>query len=81
MVVEIDEEFTAEDLLEELSQYHQPIGERREGGVTVAEYAENVNCTEKTARKWLDKHVKDGVLVREKCHLGPHSVGWVFYKA
>jgi hypothetical protein len=35
----IDEEFTAEDLLEELQQFHSPISERREGGITAGEYA------------------------------------------
>lgn len=73
------ETFTDLDLLDELAQYHQPIKER-DGGITAAEYAEHRGVDTKTARKWLSQLVKDGKLTREKCHLGPHAIGWVYYR-
>ena len=73
------ETFTDLDLLDELAAYHQPIKER-EGGFTHAEYAERFNVSIKTARKWCKELVDNGTHRREKCHLGPNSVGWVYYR-
>lgn len=73
------ESFTDLDLLAELEQYHQPIRER-DGGFTHAEYAERFNCSIKTARKRCKRLVDSGTHRREKCHLGPNSTGWVYYR-
>jgi hypothetical protein len=73
-------DFTTEDLLNELREYHQPVADRRPGGVTRQEYADGNNCSIKYAKKVLDELVADGVLVEEFNRLGPGSRGYVYYK-
>jgi len=74
-------EFTTDDLLNELAQYHQPIADRQPGGVTRQEYADRNNCSVKFAKKVLDGLVDQGVLVREYQRLGPSANGFVYYRA
>jgi predicted transcriptional regulator len=73
--------FTTQDLIDELQAYHKPTAERREGGVSAAEWAEAQNISTKTARKELKKMMDDGLLVREKTWLAPRAIGWVYYRA
>ncbi|MHC4196084.1 MAG: hypothetical protein ACYSQZ_09150 [Planctomycetota bacterium] len=76
----IDEEFTAEDLLEELQQFHSPISERREGGITAGEYAKAQGCSRKTARRRLNEFVDEGLLIKERCKMLQGRV-YVYYRA
>ena len=73
-------DFTTEDLIQELQAYHQPMQDRRPGGVTVIEWAESQNISDKRARKQLRQLVADGVLVEEHCRLAPNAQGFVYYK-
>ena len=77
----MESDFTTEDLIQELQQYHQPIPDRRPGGVTVLEWAESQNISDKFARKQLRQLVADGVLVEEFCRLAPNAQGYVYYKS
>lgn len=74
------ETFTTEDLIEELRQYHQPVGDRREGGVTRREYADANNVSLKQSARQLDELVERGILIREKNRIGPNALGYVYYK-
>lgn len=74
------EKFTTEDLIEELRQYHQPLADRKDGGITVQEWADAQNVSEKLAARQLKKLMEDGVLVREWSKQKAHSLGWVYYK-
>jgi Fic family protein len=74
------ESFTDLDLLEELQAYHQPLAERREGGITAGEYAKAQGYTRKTARKKLNAMVEEGLLVKEHCKIASGRE-FVYYKA
>ena len=71
--------FTDLDLLDELAQYHQPLAERKPGGVTAGEFAERMGWTRKTARKKLNKRVASGEMVKELCK-HPNGRVYVYYK-
>ncbi|MHC4389530.1 MAG: hypothetical protein ACYSX1_13115 [Planctomycetota bacterium] len=73
------ESFTDLDLLDELAQYHQPLAERREGGITAGEYGAQMGYTRKTARKKLNAMVDEGLLVKEHCKI-PQGREFVYYK-
>ena len=74
------ESFTTQDLIEELQQFHPPIPDRREGGITRDEWAEAQNISYEEAKKQLEGLVSDGVLVCEYSRLGLKSMGYVYYK-
>ena len=75
------EEFTNQDLIEELQDYYgPPTPDRREGGITILEWAEIQNISDKKATKQLNRKVDEGKMVREWMRLGPHARGWVYYK-
>lgn len=76
----MDEEFTTADLLEELAKYADPINDRRPGGVTASEYAEEFGISEKTAARILKELYRDGVLVRERIRVNRFGVGFCYYK-
>ena len=59
------ESFTTADLIAELQQYHQSAVPRREGGVTIIEWAQAQGISETAARKQLRKLMDEGVLERE----------------
>ena len=62
------EEFTTQDLIEELQAYAPPrLSIRKEGGVTSTEFAEKQGISRRTARKWLNQKVDEGVMVAETC--------------
>jgi predicted transcriptional regulator len=73
------ESFTDLDLLDELQRYHQPLAERREGGITAGEYAKAQGYTRKTARNHLKQRVADGTWYFEWCK-HPQGKEMVFYK-
>ena len=59
------ENFTTADLIAELQQYHLTAVPRREGGVTIIEWAQAQGISDTAARKQLKKLVAKGVLERE----------------
>lgn len=59
------ETLTTEDLIAELQEYQLTAAPRREGGVTIAEWAEAQGVSETAARKQLRKLVTKGILERE----------------
>ena len=73
------ESFTTQDLIAELQAFHQPLAERREGGVTAGEYARAQGYTRKTARKRLNAMVDEGLLMKEQCKI-PSGRECVYYK-
>ena len=75
------ENFTTQDLIEELQQYHQPTPARREGGVTIGEWAKAQNISIRLAGKQLDELVEQGMLVKEFARTSPQGRGYVYYKA
>ena len=79
MATKVDDEFTDLDLLDEIHQYQAPE-ERKPGGFTHADYMRKFNCSDRTAAKHCKALVDSGEFYRVKCHLGGHSVGWVYYK-
>ena len=74
------ESFTTQDLIAELQEYNPPRAVRREGGLTVVDWAEAQNISTRQALVELDKLVDDGALVKEWSWIKKHSVGWVYYK-
>ena len=76
----MESDFTTEDLINELQAYHQPVADRRPGGVTATEWAEAQNISESIARKQLKQLAADGVLIKEHCRLAPRAMGYVYYK-
>jgi len=75
-MVKIDNDFTENELLEELASLAPP--RRRPGGVTVAELTRKVGSPV-TARRILFKQEKEGVLYSEMAIEGGHSMR-VWYK-
>ncbi len=73
------ESFTTEDLIAELQQYHQTAVPRREGGVTIAEWAEAQEFSETAARKQFKKLMAKGILEREWTLDGGNRM-YVYYK-
>jgi predicted ArsR family transcriptional regulator len=59
------ETFTTQDLINELLQLKPDIPYRREGGISVREWAATRGISKNTARDELDQWVKDGRLVAE----------------
>jgi len=59
------ETFTTQDLIEELQQHQLTAVPRREGGVTINEWAQAQGVSETAARKQLNKLMTKGVLERE----------------
>ena len=59
------ESFTTQDLIAELQQYHLAAAPRREGGVTIIEWAQAQGISDTAARKQLRKLMDEGVLERE----------------
>ncbi len=72
------EDFDTNDLLAELQAYVN--NERRPGGVTRAEWAENQGIHANRAGGELTKLVEDGVLIREKYRVDGRKM-FVYYKA
>jgi hypothetical protein len=73
-------DFTTEDLLNELQQYHNPIEDRKPGGITRKELAIANNISKKLAKTILEGEVAEGKLIREFNRLGPGARGYVYYK-
>ena len=80
MVTKEDQEYSKLDLIKELREYHKPVPERREGGITIKEYLTEQNISDKLATKQLNDFVEEGMLIREWAVLGPHARGWVYYR-
>jgi predicted ArsR family transcriptional regulator len=57
--------FTTDDLIRELLELKPAIPYRREGGISVREWAEQRNVAKNTARDELDLWVKEGKLTAE----------------
>ena len=57
--------FTTQDLIAELQQHAQTAAPRREGGLTVAEWAEAQGLSDTAARIQLKKLMTEGILERE----------------
>jgi predicted transcriptional regulator len=74
------ESFTTQDLIEELQQYQQTATPRREGGVTIDEWAEAQDISDTAARKQLEKLMKQGVIEREWSVCPDGIRRWVYYK-
>ena len=71
------EEFTTQDLIEELqAHYHD---ERKPGGVTVAEWAEAQNITKSHAGMQLSRLLDEGMLTKQKARVDGRRI-FVFYK-
>ena len=75
------ETFTTQDLIAELQEYQQPIPDRREGGVTLTEWAKAQNISVRLAQKQLDEFVEQGKLIKEYARTSPQGRGFVYYKA
>jgi len=75
------EEFTTQDLIAELQAYHEPMPDRREGGVTISEWAQAQNISIRLAQKQLDELVERGMLFKEFARTSPQGRGYVYYKA
>ncbi len=73
------ESFTTQDLIEELQQYQLTAAPRREGGVTIIEWAQAQGISETASRKQLRKLVDKGVLEREWTLDGVNRM-YVYYK-
>ncbi len=85
MVTKIDEDYTKEDLLEEIQQRYPPLAHRREVdgkpiGITVKELATEQNITTQHALNQLNVLMDKGLLVNEKVR-GPNRSYFVYYKA
>jgi len=78
--MESEVEFTMSDLLDELAQYGESIHDLREDAITASDMAAAWNVDIKTARKRLNELTKDGILTREKAHLGPYAIGYAYYR-
>ncbi len=59
------ETFTTQDLINELLQLKPAIPYRREGGISVREWATTRGVAKNTAREELDTWVKEGRLTAE----------------
>ncbi len=59
------ETFTTQDLIEELQQHQLTAVPRREGGVTIIEWAQAQEVSETAARKQFRKLMNKGILERE----------------
>ena len=59
------ETFTSQDLINELLQLKPAIPYRREGGISVREWAEKRGVAKNTARDELDQWEKDKLLTSE----------------
>lgn len=73
------EEFTTQDLIAELQQYHRTAAPRRPGGVTIDEWSEAQDISDTMARKQLQKLLKRGILERVWT-LDNGSRFWVYYR-
>ena len=80
MVTKIDNEYTTDDLYNELLQLYEPIKDLREGAITAEEMSQRWNCKIETARKRMNALVKKGEYTREKAHLGPYAIGYAYYR-
>jgi predicted transcriptional regulator len=76
------ESFTTQDLIEELQQYQQTATPRREGGVTIIEWAEaqNPSISDTASRKQLKKLMDQGIIEREWSVCPDGIRRWVYYK-
>jgi len=73
------EEFTTQDLIEELQAYCKR-DERKPGGVTITEWAEAQGLRRDNARIQLKRMCDEGVLFREKPRVDGTPT-FVYYKA
>ena len=73
------ETFTTQDLIEELQQHQQTYAVRREGGVTIMEWAVAQGISDTAARKQLKKLMVQGILEREWT-LDAGVRFWVYYR-
>ena len=73
------ESFTTQDLIAELQQYHLTAAPRRDGGVTIIEWAQAQGISDTAARKQLRKLMDEGVLEREWTLDGGNRM-YVYYR-
>ena len=73
------ETFTTQDLIAELQQHVVTYATRREGGVTIMEWAEAQKISDTAARNQLKKLIARGILEREwTVDAGVRF--WVYYR-
>jgi len=74
------ETFTTQDLIEELRQHHLPVEPRREGGITIHEWAKEQGIGAAMAGLQLRGLVDKGVLVRENNRCADGRIRFVYYR-
>ena len=74
------EEFTTQDLIEELQRYHPPI-EERTGGVTQQEWAKSQGIRPRSGGDLLNEMLDEGILYRLRQRCADGIVRYVYYKA
>ena len=74
------ETFTTQDLITELQQHIQIYAPRREGGITIMEWAEAQEISDTAARNQLKKLIARGILEREWAITQDGIRMWVYYK-
>ena len=72
------EEFTTQDLIEELQAHYHEV--REPGGVTVDEWAKAQNINKENARMQLSRAVDRGLLTKQKARVNGRRM-FVCYKA
>jgi predicted transcriptional regulator len=73
------ETFTTQDLIAELQEYQLTAVPRREGGVTINEWAQAQEISETAARKQLRRLMTEGILEREWTLDGGNRM-YVYYR-
>ncbi len=73
------ETFTTQDLIKELQEYQLTAAPRREGGVTIIEWAQAQGVSETAARKQFRKLMTKGILEREWTLDGGNRM-YVYYR-
>lgn len=74
------ETFTTADLIAELQAHQQPAVERREGGITILEWAKAQGVSDTSARNQLTKMLDSGILFREWALCDDGFRRWVYYR-
>jgi hypothetical protein len=73
------EEFTTEDLIEELQKLHPPIRRRQAGeGVTIMEWSKAQGVGDRRACEQLRNLMQEGKLTRQKMRCADGMVRWVY---
>ncbi len=73
------EDFTDQDLINELLELDPILAERKPGGITTQEYSALYHIDQRTAQTRLTRYVDDGILRRELCRIPDKAPCFVYY--